>query len=126
MGNPRSQKIGDMIQREISSLILKGLKDPRIGFVTITGVDVTLDLRHAKIFITVIGEEESKVASLEGLRRAVPFIRRHLGRELRMKFAPDLHFEYDKSLEYGNRIENILKEINSDRNDDNSDDPATD
>ena len=113
MGNPRSQKVADMIQREISSLILKGLKDPRIGFVTITGVDVTLDLRHAKIFITVIGEEESKKASLEGLRQAVPFIRRHLGRELRMKFAPALHFEYDKSLEYGNHIENILKEINS-------------
>ena len=126
MGSPRSQRVADMIQREISSLILKGLKDPRIGFVTITGVDVTTDLRHAKIFITVIGDEESKTASLEAMKRSVPFIRRYLGRELRMKFAPELHFEYDQSLEYGNRIENILKEINSDRNDDNSDDPATD
>lgn len=126
MGSPRSQKIADMIQREVSSLILKGLKDPRIGFVTITGVDVTADLRHAKIFITVIGEEASKAASLEGLKRSIPFLRRHLGRELRMKFAPELHFAYDDSFEYGNRIDTILKEINSDRDEDDSNDSAAD
>lgn len=126
MGTPRSQKIADMIQREISALILKGLKDPRIGFVTITGVDITDDLRHAKIFVTVIGAEESKIASLEGLKHSVPFLRRHLGRELRMKFAPELHFEYDQSLEYGNRIENILKEIHRDNDENDANDPAAD
>ena len=103
----------------VSGLIIKGLKDPRIGFVTITGVKVTDDLHLATVFFTVIGSDEEKTATGQGLSSARGFIRKEMGKSLRMRYVPELFFRYDESVAYGSRIESLLKEIGaSDRDDD--------
>ena len=107
----RSEKVAEAIHEMVSELLVKGLKDPRIGFVTITGVKVTDDLHLATIYFTVIGSEEEKIATEKGLNSARGFIRKEMGRNLRMRYVPDIVFRYDESVEYGNRIESLLKEI---------------
>jgi len=114
----RTQRVGEEIQKEISSLLLKGLKDPRIGFVTITSVDVTSDLQIAKVYFTVMGDEAARKNSEKGLNSSIPFIRRELGKRLRLRHVPDIVLKYDTSLEYGNRIESLLKDIQSESSDD--------
>lgn len=111
MENQRSHRVGEMIQQEISRLLVKGLKDPRIGFVTITAVDMTPDLHLARIFYTVMGDEGARRNTQKGLTSAIPFLRREIGKFLRMRYIPDLIFEYDSSLEYGNRIETLLRDL---------------
>lgn len=118
MQGQRAQRVGESIQHEISSLLLRGLKDPRIGFVTITGVEVTPDLHLARVYYTVIGDEATRKASAAGLKSSIPFIRQQLGRQLRMKYVPDLIFQYDTSIEYGNRIESLLRDIHTTETDD--------
>lgn len=110
----RSHRVGDQIQKEISALLVKGLKDPRIGFVTITAVEVTPDLHLARVFFTVMGDERARRESTSGLKSSVPFIRRELGKRLRMRYTPDLLFQYDTSVDYGTRIDNLLQEIQTD------------
>jgi ribosome-binding factor A len=114
----RAQRVGELIHKEISMLLISGLKDPRVGFVTITGVEVTPDLHLARVFYSVIGDEKARRDTAAGLKSSVPFIRQHLGRLLRMKYTPDLLFQYDESIEYGNRIESLLREVKQDRADD--------
>lgn len=111
MAHKRSDKIAETIHELISSLLSRGLNDPRIGFVTITGVEVTDDLHLARIFFTVIGDEQAKKNTEAGLNSAKGHIRRELGRELSLRYLPDLLFVYDHSQEYGNRIDSLLKEI---------------
>lgn len=111
MGIQRAQKVAEAIQKEISSLIIKGMKDPRVGFVTITAVDVTTDLSLAKVFFTVIGDEKARKDSAAGLKSAIPFIRREIGKQLRLRIVPELIFNYDTSIEYGQHIESLLKGI---------------
>jgi ribosome-binding factor A len=107
----RSDKVAEAIHEMVSELLIKGLKDPRIGFVTITGVKVTDDLHLATIFFTVIGSEEEKSATGKGLNSARGYIRKEMGRNLRMRYIPDIVFKYDESVEYGSRIESLLREI---------------
>jgi ribosome-binding factor A len=110
----RAQRVGELIQKEVSALLLRGLKDPRIGFVTITGVEVTPDLHLARVYYTVIGDQAARRESAAGLKSSTPYIRQQLGRQLQMKYIPDLIFEYDSSIEYGNRIESLLRAIHTD------------
>ena len=122
MGIQRASRVGEQIHKEISALLVKGLKDPRIGFITITAVDVTSDLHLARVFFTVMGGPEAIRETERGLKSSIPFIRRELGRRLRLRYVPDLLFQHDTSLEYGNRIETLLQEIQqSDGADDTSD-----
>jgi len=114
VASPRQRRVGDQIQKEISSLLLREIKDPRIGFVTLTGVEVSSDLRTAKVFYTVLGEQTKRDETQRGLEKATPFMRRELGRRLRLRFAPELQFRFDTSLEYGNRIDTLLKELKDD------------
>jgi ribosome-binding factor A len=107
----RSEKVAEAIHEMVSELIVKGLKDPRIGFVTITGVKVTDDLHLATIYFTVIGSEEEKQATEKGLNSARGYIRKEMGRNLRMRYVPDIVFKYDESVAYGSRIETLLREI---------------
>ena len=111
MGIQRAQKVAEAIQKEISSLIIKGMKDPRVGFVTITAVDVTSDLSLAKVFFTVIGDDKARRDSAAGLKSAIPFIRREIGKQLRLRIVPELVFHYDTSIDYGQHIESLLKGI---------------
>jgi len=118
LDNQRPSRVGELIHKEITDILLKGLKDPRIGFVTITGVDVTPDLHLARVYFTVIGDDESRKNTEKGLMRAVPFFRRELGKRLRMRYTPDILFHYDTSIEYGTRIESLLKQIKPQDSDD--------
>ena len=111
MASPRQRRVGDQIQKEISNLLLREVKDPRIGFVTLTAVDVSGDLRHARVYYTVMGEQGQKDATQNALAKATPFIRRELGKRLRLRCTPELQFCFDASLEYGNRIESLIKEL---------------
>jgi ribosome-binding factor A len=114
LDHPRPHRVGEQLQKEISALLLKGLKDPRIGFVTITGVSVTPDMHLARVHYTVYGDEKQRAETQKGLKSAVPFIRRELSRRLRLRYVPELIFEFDKALEYGNRIDSLLRQLNED------------
>lgn len=118
MASQRAQKVGEQIHKEISDLLQRGIRDPRIGFVTITAVEVPPDLHLARIFFSVIGDEKVRRDTEKGLNSAVPFLRRELGRRLRLRHTPDLLFQYDTSIEYGNRIESLLREIHVEDSDD--------
>ncbi len=102
-------------------MLVRGLRDPRIGFVTITGVEVTPDLHLARVFFSVIGDEKARRETQRGLESSAPYLRRELGRHLRMRYVPDILFQFDASLEYGNRIESLLKEIHTQPVDDQND-----
>jgi ribosome-binding factor A len=116
----RSEKVAEAIHELVSELLIKGLKDPRIGFVTITGVKVTNDLHQATVYFTVIGSDEEKKATELGLQSARGFIRKEMGKNLHMRYVPDLIFRYDESVEYGSRIETLLKEIDATDKDNDS------
>ena len=118
----RSEKVAEAIHELVSGLLIKGLKDPRIGFVTITGVKVTDDLHQATVYFTVIGSEEEKEATGLGLQSARGFIRKEMGKSLHMRYVPELIFRYDESVEYGSRIETLLKEISATDKDDDRED----
>ena len=113
MEYPRSYRVGELILKNISEIISRGLKDPRIGFVTITAVDVTSDLRYARIYYTVIGSEKEKTDSGIGIEKATPYIRRQLASKMTIRHTPELTFVYDVSIEYGNRIGSLLKDMNN-------------
>ena len=118
----RSDKVAETIHELICSILSRGLNDPRIGFVTITGVDVTDDLSLAKIYFTVIGEEKAKKESEAGLNSAKGYIRREIGKHLTIRHTPELVFKYDNSLDYGRKIESLLKEIHTGHDGNNSED----
>jgi len=107
----RPQRIALQIQHEVSLMISRDMKDRRIGFVTVTGVRMSPDLRHAKIFISLMGSENDKKESLATLNHATGWIRRELGQRIRMKFLPDIVFLKDTSQEYGERIDRLIGEI---------------
>lgn len=111
MSELRVRKVQEFIKQEVSSMLLHDLKNPRIGFVTVTGVEVTGDLREAKIFVSLFGKDEEKTASLEALNRGKGFIRRELGQRLKIYYTPEISFEEDTSLDYGMHIDGLLKKI---------------
>lgn len=115
----RSEKIAETIHETVSTILCRGLNDPRIGFVTITSVEVTDDLSLARIYFSVIGDEASKKNSEIGLNHAKGYIRKELGRALSIRYLPDVVFKYDHSQDYGNRIDSILREIGSEHDGDN-------
>jgi ribosome-binding factor A len=106
----RPQRVALEIQHEISLILSRDMKDRRIGFVTVTGVEMSPDLRHAKIFVSSLGSEAEKKANLETLGHAAGWIRRELGHRIRMKFLPEIVFYSDTSQEYGERIDQLLVE----------------
>ena len=107
----RADRVGDLIKEEISRIIQQELKDPGIGFVTITGAELSDDLKHAKIFYSVLGDEEAKKESSSALRRACGFVQREMGRRLRLKYTPEIYFLFDPSVEYGARIERLIEKM---------------
>lgn len=106
----RSQRVSDLLRKEIADIIIYRLKDPRVGFITVTGVEVTDDLKIARVYVSIFKEEERK-STLEILSSAKNFIRSELSKRLRMKFIPSIEFRLDTSIEYGDKIEKLLKEI---------------
>ena len=107
----RQKRLGELLKHEISDMILRGIKDPRIGFVSVTSVELTADLRQAKVFVSVLGSESERKSSLAGLRSATGFIRRELGQRLRLKYLPEIIVEYDTSIEQGSRILALIDSV---------------
>jgi ribosome-binding factor A len=119
----RSDKIAEAVHELISGLLIKGVKDPRIGFTTLTAVKVTDDLRLATVYFSVIGDESEKKTAEQGLNSARGFIRKEMAKALRMRFVPDVVFKYDESVDYGRHIDSLLNEIiptNSDDDNENN------
>lgn len=110
----RSERVADLIKMEIADILIKKIKDPRVGFVTITGVDVTDDLRYAKIYVSVMEDEGTRKETLAGLNSASSFIRSELGRRLVMRRIPELAFKIDNSLEQAAHIFEVLDKIKKD------------
>ena len=106
----RAQRIAEQIQREMAELIRLELKDPRVGLVTITGVEVTQDYEHAKVFFTLLGDTQQAVDSLQGLQRAAGFLRSQLSRRMQLRIIPQLHFIYDESVERGIHLSKLIDE----------------
>lgn len=111
MSELRVRKIQEFIKQEVGRILLQELKDPRLGFVTVTSVRLTGDLREATVYVSLFGNQEEKQVSLKTLRAARGFIRREVGRQLKIYYTPDIFFEEDTSLDYGMHIDGILKKI---------------
>ncbi|MBI5048270.1 MAG: 30S ribosome-binding factor RbfA [Deltaproteobacteria bacterium] len=107
----RSERVGEEIRKEIATMLFGEIHDPRIGFVTITKVMLSKDLRQAKVYFSMIGSGEEKEKTMEGLKSASGYIKRELGKRLKLRCMPELTFKFDDSLEYASRIEGIIKEI---------------
>ena len=110
MDGRRPIRIAEQIRHEVGSIISYELRDSRVGFVTVTDVEVTPDLRQARIFVTFLGSETERQDSLAALKHAAGFIRRELGARLRLRYTPQLQFLFDHSVERGARIEQLLSE----------------
>jgi ribosome-binding factor A len=108
-GHGRPQRLGDLIQREVSDLIRLELRDPRVGMITITSVDVSPDMSHAKVFFTIL-EKQKLQDTLDGLKRSAGFLRSQLARRIKMYTTPELRFEYDESVERGDRLSRLIDE----------------
>lgn len=108
----RPNRVGEQIKKEMTDILQRDLKDPRIGFVTVTEVEVTGDLQQATVYITVLGNNEQKESTLQGLSKATGFIRSEIGKRIRLRKTPELLFKFDESTEYGNKISTILHELN--------------
>lgn len=113
MERSRPSRLGEVFKKEISDIIKKDLKDPRIGFVTITAVEISPDLKCATVFLSVLGDQKERERSLRGLKNARGHIRSELGKRVRLKFLPELVFEIDKSIEEGMRISELIKHLHS-------------
>lgn len=106
----RSQRVGDLLRQEISDIIMRRMKDPRIGFITVTGVNVTDDLKSARVFVSVLKEEEREL-TLKVLNEARKMVRSELAKRVKLRAIPVLEFIMDEAIEYGSRIEKLLKDI---------------
>ncbi len=106
----RADRVAHNLQKEISDIVMNRVKDPRLGFLTITGVEVARDLKHARILVSVLKDEERE-DTMTALQRAAPFVRRELFSRLSMKVIPQLTFVYDTSPEYADKIGRLLKKV---------------
>lgn len=106
----RTARLDELLREEISALIAREVHDPRVGFVTVTDVEVSPDLRHAKVWVSVIGDEKERRETIRALGRAMPFVRARLGK-LRLKRIPELHVKADTTAERGTRVLRILDEL---------------
>lgn len=115
----RAQRVGDQIQRELAVLIPREVKDPRLGFVTLTGVDVSRDLGHAKIYITLMNSDDAEViqTNVDVLNETAGYLRMLLGKAIKMRSIPQLHFRYDESISRGAYMSSLIERaVASDRN----------
>jgi ribosome-binding factor A len=126
MPSARPARVGDQLRAELSDLIARQVHDPGIGFLTITHVKVTPDLQIARVYYTTLGDDKARRESRRALERAMPFLRRQIGTRLRLKRVPQLEFFFDESVERGDRIEQILNDLNAERAAAAPDDPAPD
>ncbi|SHN71737.1 30S ribosome-binding factor RbfA [Desulfitobacterium chlororespirans] len=111
MAKHRSNRLAETLKQEISQLIREELKDPRIGFVTVTSVEVADDLGNAKVYVSVLGDSQQAKDSLDALKRAAGFVRSEIGKRVRLRHAPEIVFKYDTSIEHGAHIAQLLRGV---------------
>lgn len=113
----RVSRVSSLIKREISQMLLNGIKDDRVGagMVSITDIDLSGDLQHATIFVSIYGTEAAKIETMEGLKASTAFVRKELGHRIRLRRTPEIIFEEDTSLERGDRMLNLLNKISQHR-----------
>jgi ribosome-binding factor A len=111
----RTERVGEQLRNDIAELLLFTVRDPAIGFITITRVSVTGDLQQARVYYTTMGDDRARRETQRGLERASPMIRRHLGQRLRLRRVPELRFFFDESVGRQDRIEQILRELEEER-----------
>ena len=117
MASRRQRQVAELLHEEISQLIQHDTRDPRLGFVTVTGVEVSADLRVAHVYVSVLGDESEAQSTLAGLASAAGFFRHTMRQTLSLRYIPELRFKLDTSLEYGSRIESLLETIKNERQD---------
>lgn len=113
MSNVRANRVAEQIKKELSDILQREVKDPRVGFVTVTAVEVTGDLQESTVFITVYGDQSQEKQTLQALERAKGFIRSEIGKRVQLRKVPEIEFKFDKSIEQGNRIEKLLRDLNN-------------
>ena len=111
MAGVRKERVEELLRREISDIIRREVKDPRIGFVTVTDAEVSGDLSYAKVFVSVLGSPEEQAATLKGLNSATRFIRGEFGQRIKMRQVPEISFRFDKSIQHGARIHELLEQV---------------
>jgi len=111
MPGKRSERVGALLQEALSEAILRGVKDPRVGMVTVTGVDLSPDLKYARVFVSIIGDAETRARSLVGLASARAYLQSQAGKRLGLRYTPELRFEIDPSFDAAERVEQLLREI---------------
>jgi len=114
----RANRVAEQMKKELSDIIGRKIKDPRIGFVTVTDVRLSGDLQIAKVYISVLGDEKQREDTLKGLAKAKGFIRSEIGQRIRLRKTPEIQFEFDESIDYGNRIETLIHELNQNKEQD--------
>lgn len=115
MDYKRSDRVGDLLLELVSQLLTKEVSDPRIGPIALTGAEVSKDLRHARIYFTLMAKEEGRAEVLAGLKSATGFIRGKIAKELKLRFVPTIEFVYDETRDQARRIEDLLKQVKEDR-----------
>jgi ribosome-binding factor A len=115
MTTHRSRRVADLIREVVADVILHELRDPRIGVVTVTEVRLPSDLKDARVFVSCLGDAEARETAVDALNHAAPFLRRALGRRVRLKYVPQLTFVADMTLDRGERLESLLREIRDER-----------
>jgi len=110
----RTERVAEGIREEVARVLARDVKDPRIGFVTVTRATVTADLRMARVFVGVLGDDEQRRKTLAGLQKATGFIRRTVAHHLRLRVAPELIFEYDAGLDAADRVAQLLEDTHDD------------
>lgn len=112
MSELRANRVAEQMKKELGDILTTKIKDPRVGFVTVTDVEVTGDLQQAIIYVSVLGTDKEKEDTLLGLSKAKGFVRSEIGKRIRLRKTPEVTFEFDEAYEYGNHIESILRDLN--------------
>lgn len=111
MTSPRIARLSALFKQETSEILQRHTKDPRIGFVSVTDVELSPDLRHARIYVSILGDAAAKARTMEGLTRAQGFVRTELARRIRLRHIPEVVFKVDESIERGARVDQLLREV---------------
>lgn len=114
LAGKRAVRVGDQIMKEIADLLMRKVKDPRVYGVTLTGIDLSDDLKHGRVFYSIMGEKEDILKTQNGLDSAKGYIKREIGRRLNLRYMPDLIFQYDPTIETGNQMEKLFQKIHKD------------
>jgi len=118
MPSGRASRVAELVRHEIAALLQRGVKDPRVGFVSVMEVKMSTDLRYADVYVSMFGTESEKKSSLAGLRRSAGWIRRELGKHLRLRFTPEVRFHEDTRLDTAYRLEEVIQKIHDEKEDD--------